>query len=123
MSIANAPAEIDPDAPRATRARWAASLVASNRLYRRAADRAGHRRIVALLDELEPLLLELAHSVPDGATTGDTDSVASAKVAREELTATQQRIEEKDLLFKLRIAGSGWTGRPPARPITNHTSS
>jgi hypothetical protein len=69
---------------------WAEALVSSNRLYRRAAERSGQRRIVALLDELEPLLLELAHS--EGAAPDD-------------LAAAQRRIERTDLLFKLRVTG------------------
>jgi hypothetical protein len=69
---------------------WAASLAVTNRLYRSAAERSGQRKIVALLDELEPLLLELANAPVD---------------SKEELSVTQQRIEQKDLLFKLRVAG------------------
>lgn len=69
---------------------WAEALVSSNRLYRRAAERSGQRRIVALLDQLEPLLLELAHS--EGAAPDD-------------LAAAQRRIEHTDLLFKLRVTG------------------
>jgi hypothetical protein len=68
---------------------WAASLLAENRLYRRAADRAGQRRIVALLDELEPLLVELANG-----TAGD------------EVPSLQRRIDQRDLLFKVRVVGS-----------------
>ena len=56
----------------------------------RAAERAGQRRIVALLDELEPLLLELANS---------------AEAAPDDLAAAQRRIEHTDLLFKLRVTG------------------
>ena len=44
----------------------------------------------ALLDELEPLLLELANS---------------AEAAPEDLAAAQRRIEHTDLLFKLRVTG------------------
>ena len=69
---------------------WAEALVSSNRLYRRAAERSGQRRIVALLDELEPLLLELAHS---------------EAAAPDDLVAAQRRIENTDLLFKLRVTG------------------
>ncbi len=69
---------------------WAEALVSSNRLYRTAAERSGQRRIVALLDELEPLLLELAHS--EGAAPDD-------------VAAAQRRIERTDLLFKLRVTG------------------
>jgi hypothetical protein len=83
--LANAPAANAVGDERA----WAESLVASNRLYRQAAERAGQRRIVALLDELEPLLLELAHA-PAGAT----------------VDALQNQLEESDLLFKVRILSS-----------------
>ncbi len=69
---------------------WAEALVSSNRLYRRAAERSGQRRIVALLDELEPLLLELANS---------------AGAAPDDLAAAQRRIAHTDLLFKLRVTG------------------
>ena len=69
---------------------WAGALVSSNRLYRTAAERSGQRRIVALLDELEPLLLELAHS---------------SDAAPDDLAAAQRRIEQTDLLFKLRVTG------------------
>ena len=69
---------------------WAEALVSSNRLYRRAALRSGQRRIAALLDELEPLLLELANS---------------AGAAPDDLATAQRRIENTDLLFKLRVTG------------------
>jgi hypothetical protein len=72
---------------------WAASLAVTNRLYRAAAERSGQRKIVALLDELEPLLLELANAPAES-----PDSI-------EELSATKERIDQKDLLFKLRVTG------------------
>ena len=74
---------------------WAASLLAGNRLYRRAAERTGQRRIVELLDELEPLLVELANT-----------PVGSAGSAAGEVTSLQQRIDERDLLFKVRVVGA-----------------
>ncbi len=84
---------------------WAKSLLDSNRLYRQAAERAGQRRIVALLDELEPLLLELAHAP-----------------ARGEVRDLQHQIEERDLLFKVRVLGTrlaagGNARTPPARSL------
>jgi hypothetical protein len=88
--------------------RWAASLAASNRLYRSAAERSGQRRIVALLDELEPLLLEIANSSAESAA---------------DLSAAQERIEEKDLLFKLRVSGErlerSTRPAPRATSVTN----
>lgn len=83
--LANAPAASAVGEERA----WAETLLAGNRLYRQAAQRAGQRRIVALLDELEPLLLEMAHA-PDGATMNDL----------------QHQLEERDLLFKVRVLAS-----------------
>jgi hypothetical protein len=83
--LANAPSASAVGEERA----WAETLLAGNRLYRQAAQRAGQRRIVALLDELEPLLLELAHA-PAGATMNDL----------------QHQLEERDLLFKVRVFAS-----------------
>ena len=42
----------------------AGDLVADNRLYRQTAARAGDGRVASVLDELEPVLLEIAHG-PD----------------------------------------------------------
>jgi len=67
---------------------WAEALLASNRLYRQAAERAGQRRVVALLDELEPLLVELAHR-------SEADPLADL----------QHTIAQRDLLFKVRVVG------------------
>ena len=65
---------------------WAASLLSANRLYRRAAERAGQRRVAAVLAEIEPILSQLA------------DSPASF-----DLRESQQKIERADLLFKVRV--------------------
>lgn len=69
--------------------RLAAELLASNRLYRRAAERSGQTRLARLLAELEPMLVELANADPT------TDS-APLDVAREQIDA-------RDLLFKVRV--------------------
>ncbi len=68
---------------------WAGALLATNRLYRRAARDAGQLRVASLLDELEPIFLELAHG--EGA------------LAPAVLEGVQRRIEEQDTLFKLRV--------------------
>jgi hypothetical protein len=65
---------------------WAEALLSQNRLYRRAAERAGQRRVAAVLLELEPVLTELANS-PDSL----------------DLSGARAQIEESDLLFKMRI--------------------
>jgi hypothetical protein len=82
---------------------FAQALLDSNRLYRRAAERAGQRRIVALLDELEPVLTELANA---------SDTQAG-------LDDVRRRVEDDDLLFKVRIVGGRLGTRvPAARPIS-----
>ncbi len=65
-----AAAEIDLEGER----EWAEALLTTNRLYRRAAREAGQRRVAALLDELEPILLDLAHEggEPTPATLEET---------------------------------------------------
>jgi len=65
---------------------WAETLLIENRLYRRAAERAGQRRVAAVLAELEPLLQELA------------DSPAPL-----DLGTARRRIEQDDLIFKVRV--------------------
>lgn len=70
---------------------WAQDLLAANRLYRQSARHGGRGRLAALLDELEPFLLEVAH-VPD-------------ETSPEEMNALRERIDEQALLFKVRILG------------------
>jgi len=65
---------------------WAETLLSANRLYRRAAQRAGQRRVAAVLAELEPIFSQLA----DAPETFD-------------LRRSKERIENGDLLFKVRI--------------------
>jgi len=78
----------EPESPEIER-ELAAGLLASNRLYRKAAERAGQRRIVALLDQLEPVLIELANAPAGAAVAGDV----------------RRLVESEDLLFKVRIVG------------------
>ena len=65
---------------------WAETLLSANRLYRHAAERAGQRRVAAVLAELEPFLTQLA------------DAPESFDLRR-----SQERIESRELLFKVRI--------------------
>lgn len=67
----------------------AEELLASNRLYRRTAVSRGEEDVATLLDELEPVLLQIAHA-PDN-------------VSAEELRTMQKRVETKGLVFKLRV--------------------
>ena len=90
IEIANAPAApagetLDLAAER----EWARSLLTANRLYRQSARRGGKPRLADLLAEIEPFLIELAHA-PD-------------ETSPDALQVLTRRIEERALLFKLRI--------------------
>ena len=78
----------DDDALAASGAELAAALVESNRLYAAAAARAGNARLVALLQQLEPLLIEIANPAP----AGDVE-------VRKGLG---EYVRDSDLLFRLR---------------------
>jgi hypothetical protein len=67
----------------------AEELLASNRLYRRTATDRGEDQMATLLDELEPVLMQLAH--------GPTEMTPA------ELHRIQKRVEAKGLVFKLRV--------------------
>ena len=76
---------VDIDAERAV----AEELLTSNRLYRRTALDRGEESVATLLDELEPILLQIAHA-PD-------------QMSADELRRIQKRVEAKGLVFKLRV--------------------
>jgi hypothetical protein len=67
-------------------------LVASGRLYRETARDTGASQVVAVLDELEPVLVEVARS------GDDTNAV--------DIRALRGRIEQDDLLFKVRAVAA-----------------
>jgi len=70
----------------------ASELVGENRILRQTAARRGDAASAAVLEELERVLLEIAHS-PD-------------EVSKEQLDDLRQRIEAQGLLFKIRIIGT-----------------
>ena len=76
----------------------ARDLVASNRLYRQTAAQFGETGVASLLQELEPLLLEISH---DEAEPGNQ---------------LERRIASKGILFKVRILRAGLRERtlPPS---------
>jgi hypothetical protein len=90
LELAN---ESDAGAPdsSADRAR-AGELVAANRLYRQSASQAGEASLASVLDELERILIEIANQPSD--------------VTRGELREIRRRIDEEDLLFKIRVLSS-----------------
>ena len=70
----------------------AEQLVADNRLYRRTAEDTGNQAMSELLDEIERVLTEIAAS-PD-------------QISAQDLADMRQRIESRDLLFKVRVVSS-----------------
>jgi CTP:molybdopterin cytidylyltransferase MocA len=76
----------------ATEKRRAEDLVASNRLYRQTAARAGDAGLASALDELERVLLQIAHS-PSELTPAEFEQI-------------QRRIEAQGILFKVRVIRS-----------------
>ena len=70
----------------------AEDLISANRLFRQTASGSGDAAVAALLEELERVLLEIAHS--------------PAEVSRAELGSIRRRIEEEGILFKVRVLGS-----------------
>jgi hypothetical protein len=77
----------------------AADLVASGRLYRRSAEQVGDAEIGKLLEDLERVLVEVANGPADAAP--------------EELSRLRQRIDDQDLVFRVRavareITERGW---------------
>jgi hypothetical protein len=80
--------------------RRAADLLAATRLYRRAALEAGDRNVAEVLDALERVLVEV--------------TVSPSTVSAYELQSLQNRIEQQELLFKLRVASSSLRHREQA---------
>lgn len=67
----------------------AADLVAAGRLYRRSAEQVGDAEIGNLLEDLERVLVEVANGPADAAP--------------EELARVRQRIDDQDLVFRVRV--------------------
>jgi len=77
----------------------AADLVAAGRLYRRSAEQVGDAEIGKLLEDLERVLVEVANGPADAAPA--------------ELARLRQRIDDQDLVFRVRVVarqmnGQGW---------------
>lgn len=70
----------------------AEDLVDENRLYRQAAQRDKDTSVANLLDELERVLVDIAHE--------------PSKLTGPELASIKQRIEAQGIVFKVRVVGS-----------------
>jgi len=71
---------------------WARDLLEANRLYRQSVRNAGSLAIASLLDDLEPVLLDIVHS--------------PSTLSADEFHALRARIEDRILVFKLRVTGA-----------------
>jgi hypothetical protein len=89
VELANGAEEGPQDSAR--RQRQAEELVGANRLYRRAVARAGESGIASVLEDVERLLVEVAHQ-PSPATPSEQSEL-------------HRRIESRGLLFKVRVLG------------------
>jgi len=72
--------------------RIAEDLLEDNRLYRTTAAATGDAGVASVLDDLERVLIEIAHS--------------PSEVSNAQLADLQQEIESRGLLFKVRVLGS-----------------
>ena len=72
--------------------RIAEELLDDNRLYRQTAHSTGDTAVASVLDDLERVLIEIAHS--------------PSEVSSDQLAELQQQIESRGLLFKVRVLGS-----------------
>lgn len=82
----------------------ASELVSENRLYRQTAAHTGNTAVASVLDELERVLLDIAHS----------PSQMSAK----DMESLRQRFEAEGILFKMRVLGTNVKNQEtPAVPL------
>lgn len=75
----------------------AEDLLDSNRLYRQTAASAGDTSLASVLDDLERVLLEIAHS--------------PSQISAQQLDELRGRIETQGILFKVRVIGSNVRAR------------
>ena len=85
----------------------AGELVAANRIYRQTASQNGNERIASILEDVEPVLIEISHA-------GTTLSAA-------DVGELQKRIEAKGLLFKVRVISAETT--QPRTKDNDHASN
>ncbi len=71
---------------------WADELLGANRLYRLTAAGAGDTAVADLLEELEPFLVEIAHS--------------PKRLSSHEVAELRDRMERQGILFKVRVVRS-----------------
>ena len=80
----------------------AADLVSESRLYRQTAEHTGDTAIAGVLDDLDRVLLEIAH--------------APSRMSPGELQKLRQRLEAEGILFKIRVLGSNVRNQEESAP-------
>jgi hypothetical protein len=83
----------------------AADLVSESRLYRQTAEHTGDTAIAGVLDDLDRVLLEIAHA-PSRMSPGD-------------LQKLRQRLEAEGILFKIRVLGSNVRNQEDSAPAAD----
>lgn len=87
----------------------AEELIESNRLYRQTAERVGEVGIASVLEELERVLMDIAHT--------------PAQMSAAEMGDIQERIDSQGILFKVRVMGLQLREREKAaRELARRTS-
>ncbi len=79
---------------------WARDLIEANRLYRQTAGGPASPALAQVLEDLEPVLLEIANS--------------PSRITSEQFEALRTRIESRSLLFKVRVSGADVRARERA---------
>jgi len=82
---------------------WVQDLVSANRLYRQTASEVGEMGVASLLDDLERVLVEIAHS--------------PSMLSSDEFDQIRQRIESQGIIFKVRVLGSEVRERQQAAAV------
>jgi hypothetical protein len=90
VEIVNAPGNSDLDVT--SEQVQAIDLLADSRLYRQTASQTSDPAVTSVLEELERLLLDVAHG--------------PSHLTPEDLASLRQRIEQKGVLFKVRVIGA-----------------
>ena len=80
----------------------AEDLLSENRLYRQTADHTGDTAVSTVLDELDRVLLDIAHS-PSKLSAGDLEQF-------------RQRLQAEGILFKIRVLGSNVRNQEAGSP-------
>jgi len=88
---------------------WARDLLDANRLYRQSARGTASPALVSLLGELEPILLDIVHS-PSRLSAGEFQSLRS-------------RIDDRSLVFKVRVTGADVRARQRALILSGEQTS